>query len=152
MGIVFAHLGQALKESGRDKEAIEAYQEAIDRMWPFRDQTWAKKVLGESLTELAVYHDDGGRVSRAVECYQKIVHLSPSEDQVNWALYRIGVSHRKMGNAEMMRQAFEDLNKRSTDSLWTKLATWTTGDLAFEDTAEPYLTGVTQALVKEKKK
>lgn len=151
-GRVYAHLGQALKARGRYKEAIEAYKRAIAGMWPFREQTWAKRILGESLAELAVYHEDRGRMPRAVEYYRRIVRLSPSEEKVNWALYRLGESHRKMGNLEMMRQAFEDLNKRSTDSLWTKLAEWTAGDAAFEANAGPDLGRLRKTLVKTKKK
>lgn len=151
-GRVYAHLGEALKARGRSREAFEVYKRAVTSMWPFREQTWVREPLGESLAELAAYYEDRGRMSKAVEYYQRIVHLSPSEEKVNWALFRLGESHRKMGNLDMMRQAFEDLNKRSTDSLWTKLAAWAAGDAAFEAKAGPYVARVREALAKTEKK
>jgi len=141
-GRVYMRLGQALKRSGRPKEAVDALETAIAGMELFKEQSWAKKLLGESLAELASCYDETGRLSEAAGYYQRIVRLSPSEDQVNWALYRLGESHRKMGNMEMMGQAFEDLDKRSTDSLWTRLAEWAREDAVFEAEAGEYLGGV----------
>jgi len=149
-GRVYSYLGEALKRSGRYQESIEAYEEAIERLSPFRDQPWARILLGESLAELAVHHETHGRIHEAIQCYERIVRVSPSDEQMDWALYRLGESHRKMGNMERMRQAFDDLNERSTDSLWAKLAAWAAADVAFQTTAEPYLTRVQEAMVKTK--
>jgi TolA-binding protein len=146
-GRIYARLGRALKRSDQHKEAMEAYQEAMGRLWPFREQTWSREILEESLSELAVYYDDQGRISEALKCYERIVRLSPSEDKVNWALYRLGHSYRRLGNTEMMTQVFEDLSKRSAGSLWAKLATWTEGDAAFEGEVGPYLAEIQEALV-----
>jgi len=53
---------------------------------------------------------------------------------------------------EMMGQAFEDLNKRSSDSLWTRLAEWARGDAAFEVEARPHLAGVRGASMETERK
>jgi len=91
-------------------------------------------------------------MSRAVEYYRRIVGLAPSEDRVNWALYRLGESYRKAGNVEMMKRAFEDLDKRSSDSLWAKLAKRAAGDAAFKAKVEPHLAQVRRTLMETKKK
>jgi tetratricopeptide (TPR) repeat protein len=147
-GVIYARLGQALRGSGQYKEAIVAYQSAIDKLWSFRDQDWARRLLGESLAEMAVYYEGRGKMSKAAECYGRIARLSPSGDQTDWALYRLGDSHRKMGNMRGMMEAFEDLDERSTNSLWTRLAHWARGDAAFEKMAEPHLDQLREAMAK----
>jgi TolA-binding protein len=147
-GGVYFRLAQALKARDREKEAMEAYRKATDRMWPFRGQAWAKRPLSESLTEMAAYSEEQQEMATAVDCYRKIVMLSPSDEHVGWALYRLGEIHRKMGDTEGMQQAFDELNQRSSDPLWAKLASWRTGDVAFESDAEPDLKTIKKAMAR----
>jgi tetratricopeptide (TPR) repeat protein len=132
IGRIYWRLGQALKAKGLDKEAMEMYQKAVDTLWPLNDQPWTRKCLSESLAELATDYEDHGALSQAIECYRKIVQSSSSEDQKFWALYRLGESYRKSGNMTLMQQAFEDLAKGSSGSLWARLAARSQEDLSFE--------------------
>jgi len=139
LGRSYAHLGRALKMSGRYREAMDAYQKAIDSVLPYKDQAWAREILVEGLAEIGVYHEDQGRVLEAVESYGRIIGLSPPEDRMNWALYRLGESYRKIGNTEMMEQTFEDLNQRSPNTLWSKLARQVAGGVAVDSMVAPYI-------------
>ena len=150
-GRVWGRLGRALRGSGRHTEAMTAYRRAISTMWPQRKQVWAKKILGETLSELAEYCENRGQISEATEYYNKVVSIAPSDDQVNWALYQLGESHRKMGNLEMMEKTFEALNNRSPDSLWAKLAGWSRGNAAFEGEAGPYLARAQERIARKRK-
>jgi tetratricopeptide (TPR) repeat protein len=129
---------------------MAAYRRAISTMWPQREQVWAKKILGETLTELAEYCEDRGQITEAAEYYTKVVSIAPSDDHVNWALYQLGESHRKMGNLKMMQKTFEDLNKRSPDSLWARLADWSRGNAAFEGEAGPYLARAQERITRKR--
>ncbi len=150
-GPVWVRLGRALRGSGQHTEATAAYRRAISTMWPQRKQVWAKKILGDTLTELAEYCENRGQIPEAAEYYTKVVSIAPSDDHVNWALYQLGESHRKMGNLEMMQKTFEDLNKRSPDSLWAKLADWSRGNAAFEGEAGPYLARAQERITGKRK-
>jgi len=150
-GPVWVRLGRALRGSGQHREAMAAYRRAISTMWPQRKQIWAKKSLGETLSELAEYCENRGQIPEATEYYTKAVSIAPSDDHVDWALYQLGESHRKMGNLAMMHKVFEDLNKRSPDSLWAKLADWSRGNAAFEGESGPYLAQAQERITRERK-
>jgi len=151
-GRVYANMGKALMAVGNEKKAIEAYKRAVSSMWPFREQVWAKGPLGESLARLATYYEDRGRMSTATQYYRKIVALSSPEGRADWALYRLGETLRKRGDLDMMRQVFEDLKKRSADSLWARLADWAAGEADFEAKDGPYLARLGQAVAPAGKK
>jgi TolA-binding protein len=130
---VHFELGQIYKELGRNKEALDSYQEAIANFHhPIQGPSVPEFIklshfaLGDMLFEL-------GQDREALEAYEHAISLYGDHDRAPWARYQIGLIFRRGGEDEKALAAFNtlvELAKVRPGELWEALAKENQRDLA----------------------
>lgn len=100
---------------GRYAMALQGFRDYVRRFTDTDLADNAQYGVGESFFALAAFD------SAATE-YRKVVDAWPKGDKVPSALYKLGLSRDKLGDAAGSREAFEDLVKRFPNSGEAQLA------------------------------
>ncbi|MCH7476993.1 MAG: tetratricopeptide repeat protein [SAR324 cluster bacterium] len=118
-------LGRIFKELGRLKEAVEAFQAAVDNFHhPIQGDAVPEYVIlsqfftGDALSELR-------RDQEAIEKYRRAMARYPEHERAPWAKFQIGLIQRRTGQDRQALETFTELveqAKTRPGELWETLA------------------------------
>jgi len=118
----FFYLGRCYHAIGNVSSAIGAFRKAIQVAEHLGKDQVEQEFVIKSYFQLADCLYQNRKYKGAIEIYTQTVEQYPEDDRVQWALYRIAESYRKLGKEKAGIKSLKELASRgSREAFWEKV-------------------------------